>query len=110
MKIIHSAFVYLWHSYVPPVFAILAQAVNPMTDTWTPLINIGAIGCVLAWFLFRSEPRMARVERAIDRGTRGNLLAAVAMSDMAEGRTISPAMRAQAKELIKEIDDAVNGK
>ncbi len=85
-------------SYLVPVVAVAAEAATALSNTWSPLINLGAIGCVLAWFLIRAEPRMSRIERAIDRSSRAVLIAALAMSEA------SPGVRDQAKELIREID------
>jgi len=103
----------LGRTYILPVVAIAADAAavtadatDALTATWSPLINIGAIGCVLAWFLIRAEPRLGRIERAIDRSTRANLIMAQIMSDIAEHRRVSETTKVQAKELIKEVDDA----
>lgn len=36
---------------------------------WTPLLNMGAVGVVLAWFLWKDEPRKRAMERAIEQNT-----------------------------------------
>lgn len=34
---------------------------------WSPLFNLGGIGVVLGWMMWRAEPRMRAIESAIDR-------------------------------------------
>jgi hypothetical protein len=63
-----------------------------------PLINLGAVGAVLAWFLFRSESRMERLESAVDRMTRAMML------ELASRPDVSPAIKRQAAEIVEEID------
>lgn len=67
---------------------------------WEPLINLGAIGCVLAWFMFRSEPRMTRIEEAIDRNTRAQVLLAMALD------VKYPVIKERTQDLLTELDDA----
>jgi hypothetical protein len=100
------AFAKFVHAPIIPTLAVATDAGAALTNAWSPLINLGAIGCVLAWFLIRAEPRMGRIERAIDRANRANLIAAQLMSDIAEGRKVSEMTRQQAREIVKEIDDA----
>ena len=79
--------------------AVIAQtATGFVTDKWSPLINLGAIGCVLAWFLIRAEPRLGKIERAIDRSSRALMIATLAM----RGQDV----REEAHDLAKEVDDA----
>lgn len=64
------------------------------------LLNLGAVGLVLAWFLLRSEPRMLGIEEAIDRNTRGAMLALLALEQVASG------VKHQAQGVLEEIADA----
>jgi hypothetical protein len=107
----------MWHylvklAYTPliPIIAVAADAASALTSTWSPLLNTGAIGCVLVWVLVRLQPSIGRMERAIDRGTRGNLVLALVLSDIAEGRDVSEIAKSQAKDLIKEIDNVADNR
>ena len=79
--------------------AIVAQSVDP-TGAWGPLLQVGAVGCILAWVLIRLEPRLGRVERAIDRNSRTILLAMVA------NPSTSAVVKEQARMIKDEIDAA----
>ena len=67
---------------------------------FAPLINLGAVGVVLGWFMFRMEPRLEQIEAAIDRLARAQMLLVVAQPDT------SPNIRAQAQAILKELDDS----
>jgi hypothetical protein len=62
-----------------------------------PLINIGAIGAVLAWFMFRFEAKLVEVAEAIEKMNRAILI--LSMSN-----THSESARQQAKALLDELD------
>jgi hypothetical protein len=62
------------------------------------LIQYGPIGVVLAWFMFRMEPEMKAVRRAIDRLTRAHLL------DVVSRPGAAPAVRRLAKDLLSELN------
>lgn len=68
--------------------------------TWQPIINLGGIGLVLAWVLWKLEPRMRGLEAAIERNTRANLVMIIEIK-----RTSEEAKKA-AQEMIDEIDQA----
>lgn len=87
-------------AFLPFIAAAAETAAGVITDRWSPLINLGAVGCVLAWFMFRMEPRMRRMEQAVDRFSRTVLLAVVSM------RGVDPPIKEQAQAVLKEIDDA----
>jgi hypothetical protein len=86
-----------------------AETAQAVTDGWQALLNMGAIGCVLVYQLARAEPRLQRIERAIDRQSRGGLIMGQMMDDIASGRKVSEMTKVQARDLINEID-AANGK
>lgn len=65
-----------------------------------PLLNVGAIGVVLAWLMWRVEPRMKANEAATDRNTRATLLLLIEIPAIAE------AVKEQAQNLVAECDDA----
>ena len=63
-----------------------------------PLINLGAVGAVLAWFIFRAENSFARMERAINRLARAVTLMAIAANHGAAKR--------EADAILGELDHA----
>lgn len=70
-----------------------------------PILQVGAVGGVLVWFMFWMVPRMnkqeeaiAEVGRAIDRNARANLLLVLTLG--------TPSAKLQAENVIKEIDRA----
>lgn len=69
-----------------------------------PLINLGAVGCVLAWFMFKAEPRLKGLEESIDRNTRALLLAIISI----EG--LSPGVKDQVNTLLKEVELSASNK
>lgn len=75
---------------------VIAQAVMP----WDPsaLLNFGAVGAVLAWFLFRTEARLDRIEAGQDRMVRATMI--VVMAGRREGDPIYD----EAKRLVGETD------
>lgn len=81
--------------------AEVAQAITG--DGWGPIINTGVVGCMLAYYLLRTEPRLSRIERAIARSDKANMLLLIGM------KSITPAIREQSQRLIDEIDEATNG-
>lgn len=87
-------------SLLPVIAAASETAAGVLTDRWSPLINLGAIGCVLGWFLIKLEPRLRRMEQAIDRSSRAQLMLLIGI------RGIEPAVKDQAQTLLKEIEEA----
>lgn len=65
----------------------------------SPLLNIGAVGFVLAWFMFRMEPRMRALEQAVDRNTKANLVLLLNSSES------NPNVKTVAKTILQEIED-----
>lgn len=61
------------------------------------LIQLGAMGIVLGWLMYRVESRLDRGERAMDRLSRALLLDLVSRSDTTE------ALKAQARVVLGEI-------
>jgi len=79
---------------------MLAQLHADWKD-FLPLVNTGAIGVVLAWFMLRDEPRKRSMEETIERGNRINLVIVLAISELSSG------LKGQAAELLKEVDAAM---
>lgn len=77
-----------------------AAAGTGLADKWGPLVNLGAIGCVLFWFLLKTDPRLRRIEEAIDRNSRANLLAVLSMNG------VPSHVKKQAEAIIGELDKA----
>ena len=73
----------------------LAAAEN--MDTFTPLLNFGAVGGVLVWFMLKAEPRMRRIEEAIDRQSKTVLLFMLSQEEVGER------YKAEARRLLREI-------
>lgn len=76
-----------------------------------PLINLGGVGAVLAWFLMRAEKKFDEIRRgyemnsrALDRMVRAQMLAVLADIHVA------PQVKQQAQELLAEIKEDGNGK
>lgn len=65
---------------------------------WAPLINTGAIGIVLGWFMIRMEPRMRAIEASIDTVSRALMLSVLSMKFGDRG------LQEQAQAIIAEID------
>jgi hypothetical protein len=64
------------------------------------LLNLGAVGLILAWFLLKSEPRMLGMEEAIDRNTRGVMLSLLAQEEVSAG------IKRQAQAVLEEVAEA----
>lgn len=67
---------------------------------WSPLLNMGGVGLVLVWFLWKAEPRMRAIESAIDRNSRSILILLLEIS-----RT-TPEAKIQANAVVTEIEKA----
>jgi len=61
------------------------------------LLQLGGIGSVLAWMLYRSDLRMERMERALDRLTRAQMLMLISRED------VDPPIKAQARAILQEM-------
>lgn len=66
------------------------------------LANFGAIGVVLAWVLWRIEPQLRQLERAVDRLTRAQMLTLLALPEVEEP------IKRQAQTVLRELD-RING-
>lgn len=66
-------------------------------ESLSGLLNFGAIGSVLAWMLWRSDSRLERIERSLDRLTRAQMLLLVAQPDL------EAPIKAQAHALLREM-------
>lgn len=89
-------------SFVVLFAAEVAQSISG--DGWGPIINTGVVGCMLAYYLLRTEPRLMRIERAISRSDKANMLLLIGMKS-----AIPAHIRGEAQKLIEEIDEATNG-
>ena len=65
----------------------------------SPILNVGAVGAVLLWFLWKAEPRMAAIESAVNRLARAVMLATIG------NEQISTEVRRQAELLLAELDE-----
>ena len=67
---------------------------------FAPLFQLGGIGCIVAYLLLKTEPRLRGMEAAIDRNTKAQMLFLLAQEHL-------PAYyKAKAQELLEEIHDA----
>lgn len=64
----------------------------------TPLLQLGAVGAILAFFLIQTNPRLERVERALDFLSRTMLLDIVSRENIAEVN------RRQAQSMLKQMN------
>lgn len=80
---------------------ILAQAgVDPVASWYQPLVNMGAIGIVLGWFMLRAEPRLRAIEASIDRVARALMVAVLSM------KSCDASLKEQAQSIINEVEEA----
>ncbi len=85
-------------------FIHLADAA--LADIPQGIYSLGATGVVLAWFMYKFEPRMRSMEIAIQQSSRAQLVLTLAIAEMLDNKGISE----QAKAIIKEIDESVVNK
>jgi hypothetical protein len=67
---------------------------------WAPLINMGGVGAVLVWFLWKADPRMRAIESSVDRNTQSILILLLEID-----RT-SPQAKEQAQAVLADIKKA----
>lgn len=65
------------------------------------LLQFGAGGFVLLWFMFRCEPRLRAIERAIEKLTRAVLLSVISSAS-------NPIKVEEARKILREIDDELH--
>lgn len=84
-------------------------------DNLSPLINLGAIGAVLWWFLTQTNPRLDavqrelrdmgnQVQRSLDRLTRAQMLTLISRTDVPD------AIKREAREILKEVGHEVQAR
>lgn len=83
-----------------PFIPILAEAVDGKGADLSYWINYGACGLILGWTLWRAEPRLRGIERAIDRLTR---MIAILLSELPH---VIEAVKQQCKAMFHELDTA----
>ncbi len=81
-------------------YALFLSADAVSSFDFSPLVNLGAMGVVLAWMLWKAEPRMRAVESAIDRQS-----AAILILLLEIDRT-TPEAKRQATVVMEEIKAA----
>lgn len=64
---------------LPLFLPFLADASGGVEQWIMPILQTGAVGAVLVWFMLRAEGRMKAIETAIDRAARANLVLAMAL-------------------------------
>lgn len=84
------------------IFAALILASTGELSWMDPLIQLGGIGGVLVWFMFKTEPRLRAVEAAIDRMARSVLLLVISIPHATE------TAKEQASGIVREIDIAAD--
>jgi hypothetical protein len=67
------------------------------------LLNVGAIGVVLAWFMFRMERKLDRMSYEVNRLTRAVLLEIVSRPG------VSLSVTREAEELLRDLAHDKNG-
>lgn len=86
----------------------LSQAAANSSEWFGPLLQLGGVGACLAWFMFRSEPRLRAIEAAIDRASRTMIVMTIAIANVLEALKwhSANAVRLQAEPIERELDDA----
>jgi hypothetical protein len=92
---VSNAIVLLTVSFSPLLATIAQSAEGGVLGS---LIQGGTTGAVLAWFMWRNERRMARLEGAWHTYSKVRLLALV------DPKAMSPAQKAEAENLLAEIE------
>lgn len=64
------------------------------------LLNFGAIGAVLCYFLLKTEPRLRGIEEAIDRNSRAQMLFLLASEQVHEH------FKVEAQRMLEEVQAA----
>ena len=68
-------------------------------EQFPQLANLGAFGAIVGWMLWRAEPRLERIERALERLTRAQMLSLLSRPD------IDDRIKDQAREVLDETQD-----
>lgn len=76
---------------------------NGIMQALEPLIQVGAVGAILAFFLVKLEPRLRGLEVAIYTMIRSNMLLVMA----SESPQVSSAMKKSAGEILEETKGRV---
>lgn len=79
------------------MISMLLSQTPPVWD-WTPLINLGIAGIMLAWFMIRVEVRLRAIETAVQQYTRAQLVMLI------EIKRTSDEAKVQAQQIINDID------
>ena len=64
----------------------------------TPLLQLGAVGAILAFFLVQTNPRLERVERALD------FLSRTVLLDIVSRANIPEVNRTQARSMLDQLN------
>lgn len=84
---------------LPIAPAFLAEMEKSNFD-FSLLFNYGVCGLILAWTLWKAEPRLRAIERAIDRLT---MMIAVMLTELPH---VFDAAKAQAVAMVEQLKDA----
>lgn len=84
--------------------AVAAEGSATVIDKYGPLFNLGAIGCVLLWFMMQLTPQIKALVTALDRSTRMSGLTVIALE------YCSQSVKDQAQRIVSEIDSARDAK
>lgn len=77
---------------------------TPVEQLVLPLINVGAVGAVLAWFMLRNEARLTELAGSIDRFRHAlNRFAMAHLLEVATREDAPPVVKKQAEALLDEI-------
>lgn len=95
-----------WIIRLPVAFLVsfFVAQVTPEGFSFMPLVNIGAVGVILAFVLWKLEPRMRGAECAIDRLTRAIAIMLTELPHVLEGA------KRQCAQLNSELDEAARAR
>lgn len=78
--------------------AMLGAAwIQTMDPFWNSLLNFGALGVIVAWFMFRTESKLDRIERSLQRFARAQLIATLGQPNIDER------VKRQAQRALKDL-------
>ena len=76
---------------------------------FSPLLNVGAVGVVCAWFMLRAEARLKGVERAVNRMSETVLLDILSRSSASGVQEQAAKLLGDIREADKQLGTTTNG-
>lgn len=80
------------------IVAVAAEGASTVIDKYGNLFNLGAVGCVLLWFMMQLTPQIKALVAALDRSTRMSGLTIIGLE------FLPASVKKQAGLIVNEID------